>query len=190
MKLNLSKDQIQKTALAAMVAVGCLFYYFSEMIGPLAERETRAQKEMAALDPKIKKAKMQISRTQAVEKADPHAEEARRVLDAMRAKIPDMPPVAWFPTRLEAFLKQKGIAKPVFRAGTERKDPGIPGFEEASWSIELPQATFPVLGQALAALENQEGLLQITQLQIKPAAKEPDVHYAQITISTLVKRDK
>jgi hypothetical protein len=188
MKLN--KDQIQKAALAVILAGGGLFYYTSEMIGPLAAREAKALNDMAALEPQIKKAKTQLARTSAIESGDPHADEARRVLGVMRTKIPDAPPVAWFPTRLEAFLKQQGVAKPVFRPNTDRKNPGFPGFEEATWSIELPQMTFTSLGRAVAGLENQEGLLQISQLQIKTATKEPETHYAQITISTLVRSEK
>ncbi|MEI8233504.1 MAG: hypothetical protein WCH57_02330 [Verrucomicrobiota bacterium] len=188
MKFN--KEQIQKAVLVVMLGGGCLFYYTSEMIGPLSERETKALKEIAALEPKIKDAKTRMSRTQAIETADPHADEARRALGVMRAKIPDAPPVAWFPTRMETFLKQQGIAKPVFHPNAERKNPGFPGFEEAAWSMEFLRVTFTGLGRALAALENQEGLLQITQLQINPVPKEPEAHYAKITISTLVKSEK
>jgi len=188
--MKLTKDQIQKAVLAVMLAGGGLYYYTAEMIGPLAARETKALKEMAALEPQIKKAKTQLSRTQAVETSDPHADEARRVLGVMRAKIPDAPPVAWFPTRVEALLKQQGVAKPVFHPSTVRKNPGFQGFDEAAWSIDLPQVTFTTLGRALGGLENQEGLLQITQLQIKTVIKDPEVHYAQITISTLVKKEK
>ena len=188
--MKFTKEQIQKAVLAAMLAGGGLFYYGSEMLGPLAVRQAKAEKEIATLQPQIDKAKSQITRTRAVEAGDPNAEEARRVLAVMKAKIPDAPPVAWFPTRMETFLKQQGIAKPVFHAGAERKDPGFQGFEELSWSIELPLATFSTLGRALAALENQEALLQITGLQIKPSAKEPDMHYAQITVASLVKPEK
>lgn len=188
MKLN--KEQIQKVALGVLLAVGGLFGYFSQMLGPLSVREMKAQKEIAALEPKIAKAKSQIARTRAVETGDPHAEEANRVQAVMREKIPDAPPVAWFPTRMENFLKQHGIAKPVFHAASERKNPGFQGFDEIDWPIELPQTGFAALGRALAALENHEGLMQITGLQIKPATKDPEVHYAQITVSTLVKPEK
>jgi len=188
MKFN--KELIQKIFLAAMLACGGLFYYASEMLGPLSTRETKARNEIAALEPKIKEAKTRINRTSAVENGDPHANEARRALEVMRAKIPEAPPVAWFPTRVEAFSKQQGIAKPVFHAIPDRKNPGFPEFEEVSWSIEFSRLSFASLGWTLAGLENQEGLLQITQLKINPVPKEPEVHYAQITISTLVKSEK
>ncbi|MEI6562254.1 MAG: hypothetical protein WCO68_09250 [Verrucomicrobiota bacterium] len=188
MKWN--KEQIEKVGLATVLCLGGLYYYTFEMLAPLDKRETSATKEIAALEPKIRDAKSKIARARAVEAGDAHATEAQRVYALMKAKIPGGQPVAWLPTRFTEFFKQQGIGKPLYRANPEPTDLNFPGYKGSSWALELPGAGFVALGTALAALENQEGLMQITNLQIDPVATSPELHHAQLTISTLVKSEK
>jgi len=188
MKLN--KDQIQKAALVGMVGVGCLYYYTSELLGPLSLRADRATKEAAELETKINEAKPKISHVAAVEAGDPNAAAARSAYTVMQAQIPTGEPVAWFPTRLTEFFRKAGIPKQNFRCNPDPAEPQFPGFKASCWMIELPGVNFATLGKALAALENQEGLIEITNLQIEAALKDPDRHHAQLTVTTLVKSDK
>ena len=185
-----TKEQLEKAGLAAMLCAGGLYYYTFEMLAPLEKRETAATKEIAALEPKIRDAKSKITRARAVEAGDTHAAEAQRAYAIMKAKIPGGQPVAWLPTRFTEFFKQHGIGKPIYRANPEPAELNFPGYKGSSWTLELPGVGFAALGVALASLENQEGLMQITNLQIDPIATSPEIHHAQLTLSTLVKSEK
>ena len=52
-------------------------------------------------------------------------------------------------------------------------DPLMHNFRNADWSIDVPQAGASQLGIALAGLENEEKLLEITHLQITTVADSP-----------------
>jgi len=188
MKFN--KDQIQRAVLLGMVSVGCLYYYSAEMLGPLSLRADRATKETGELEKKINEAKPKIAHSAAVEAGDVNAAAAREAYAVMQSSIPSSDPIAWFPTRLTEFFIKAGISKQNFRCNPDPAEPKFPGFKTSCWMIELPGVDFATLGKALAALENQEGLIQITNLQIEAAVKEPDRHHAQLTVTTLVKSDK
>ena len=188
MKWN--KDQIQKAFLVGMLCGGGLYYYMVEMLGPIAKREMSASKEIAALEPKLKEAKSKILRTNAIEAGDIHATEARAIYAIMKKKIPDGQPVAWLPTRFAEFFKQQGVGKPIFRSNPEQIESDFSGYKISSWNIDLSGVSFDTLGVVLADFENQEGLMQITNLQIDTLAADTEVHHAQITISTLVKSEK
>jgi hypothetical protein len=188
MKFN--KDQVQKAALVGMVAVGCLYYYCAQLLGPLSLRATRAASETADLEKKISAAKPKIAHAAAIEAGDPNAPAARQAYAAMTAHIPTGEPIAWFPTRLTEFFRKEGIPKQNFRCNPDLALQQFPGFKTSCWMIELPGVDFATLGKALAALENQEGLIQIVNLQIEASSKEPDRHHAQLVVTTLVKSDK
>jgi len=189
--MKFTKEQIQKAVLATLLCGGGLYYYTFEMIGPLAKREAAAIKEIATLEPQIKAAKSKIIHTNAIEAGDAHAAEAKRAYAVMKVKIPGGQPVAWLPTRFAEFFKQQGITKPTFRCNPEPNEADFPGYKGSSWTIDLPGVGFAALGEALAGLENQEGLMQITNLQIDSAVTtDAEIHHAQFTITTLVKSEK
>jgi len=188
--MKLTKEQIQKAVLVGMLGIGGLYYYAFEMLGPLADRETKANKEIAGLEPKIKEAKSKIARTKAIEAGDINAENARQMYALMKTRIPDSQPVAWLPTRLSEFFKREGIPKQSFRSNPMPMAQSFPGYKDSSWIIELPGVGFASLGGTVADLENQEGLVQITGLQVDAVGKDPERHPAQLTISTLVKSEK
>jgi len=188
--MKLTKEQIQKAVLAVMLCGGGLYYYSAEMLEPLTKREAAAVKEIATLEPQIKDARSKIAHANAVAAGDTHAVEAQRAYAVMKAKIPGGQPVAWLPTRFTEFFKQQGIGKPLFRSNPEPGEADFPGYKVSSWTLEFPNVGFAALGGALAELENQEGLMQITSLQIDTLATNLEVHHAQLTISTLVKSEK
>lgn len=188
MKIN--KDLIQKALLGTMLGVGCLYYYFAELLGPLSTREVKATKEMANLEPQIQKAKTNINRSNAIESGDSNAAAARKAYEVMQAKIPTGDPIAWFPTKLTEFFRRQGIPKQSYRCNPETMEQIFPGYKVSSWVVELPSVDFASLGNSMAELENQEGLIQIENIQIDAAGKEPESHHAQLVISTLVKSEK
>lgn len=185
MKLN--KDQVRKAALVGLCAAGALYYYGVEMLGPLSAKASKAGKACDELRQKIDEARPKINRVAAVEAGDPNAAAAREIYAAMDACIPSSDPIAWFPTRLTGLFRAAGIPKQNYRCNAASASPQFPGYKPSNWSIELPGVDFVTLGKSLAALENQEGLIQITGLQVEATLKEPDKHHAQLTLSTLVK---
>jgi hypothetical protein len=189
--MKLSKEIVQKIFLGVMLAGGGVFYYTSELIGPLAVRETKALADIKSLEGKVKDGKAKIAQQRALEASDPYAEQAQKVFAVMQNKIPNSQPVAWLPTRLGAFFKSEGISKQSIKPeGTSGNDPAVNGFQVSSWVIEIPGVPFGVLGKTLADFENQDGLCQVTALQINAVAKDPETHNAQITFSTFVKSEK
>ncbi|XHR26944.1 MAG: hypothetical protein ACFUZC_13440 [Chthoniobacteraceae bacterium] len=189
--MKLSKEIVQKIFLGVLFA-GCgVYYYTSELVGPLAVRETKALAEIKSLEGKIKDGKAKISQQRALEASDPYAEQAQKVLAAMKSGIPSAQPVAWLPTRLGAFFKGEGIPKQSYRPDTAApNDPGLSGYQLSSWTVEIPSVSYGIFGKALAGFENQDGLCQVTALQINAVAKDPESHNAQITFSTFVKSEK
>jgi hypothetical protein len=189
MKLN--KDNLQKIFLVVVLALAGVYFYFSEILGPLSVREAAAKDAISALEPKMKDAKTQINRTRSIEAGDSNAATAKEIFSVMKASIPDGPPVAWYQPRLSDFFKRQGIPKATCRWTSDAAEPDLPGYKNCFWTIDLPRIEFAALAATLARLENQEGLLQITNLQIE-AMPMPDVQYqhAQLSVSTLVKESK
>ncbi len=186
MKYN--KETLQKIFLAAILVVGAIYCYFAMLLGPLSAREIAATKEIAALEPKISAAKSQILSTHSLEISDTSAASAREIFDIMKATIPEGASIAWFPQRISDFFKWQGLGKISAHLNSESANLDLAGYKDSLWSIEIPKVEYAPLGIAIAGLENQEGLLQITNLQID--ASLPDVQFqrAQLTFSTLVKQ--
>ena len=187
MKLN--KETVEKIGLGCILLFGGLYYYFNELLGPLSAHEAAILKELPALEGQIRDAKIQVNRTRSVESADPNAVAARECFDVMKVTIPDGSPLAWLPQRFSDFFKRQGIAKATFRLNAETPASDIPGYKNSFWAIDIPKVEYVPLAIAIAGLENQEGLLQITNLQIltTPLAGDQFQH-AQLTTSTVVKQ--
>ena len=186
MKFN--KENGQKIFLAAILLLGGLYYYFSELLGPLNAREVSMGKQIPALDEQLKQARSQLTRTHSIEVSDVNALAAKECREVMKTTIPEGSSLAWLPQRLSDWAKRQGLFKPSFRFNAESAEPGIPGYKNSFWTIELPKAEFASLGVAIAALENQEGLLQITSVQIVSPQADELAQHAQLTISTIVKQ--
>ena len=170
--------------------VGGFYYYFSELLGPLSAHEAAIEKEIPTLENQLKEARIQINRTRSIEAADANAVSARECFAVMKSTIPEGSPLAWLPQRFSDYFKRQGIAKATFRFNAEAAEPDLPGYKNSVWTIDLPRVEFLPLGIAVAGLENQEGLLQITNVQVMtagPASADPTQH-AQLTVSTVVKQ--
>ena len=185
MKIN--KEQLQKIFLISLLAIGGLYCYFDMLLGPLARQEEAALKRIEELQPKIMEAKKQLNRTHSIEEGDQNVGRARQIMEVIKASIPEGASVAWFPSRLSDFFSRQGIKKPLYRLNSETPDADLPGYKDSFWSIEIPKIQFAALAIAIAGLENQEGLLQIRNLQIEATPIDVQFQRAQLTISTLVK---
>ena len=63
----------------------------------------------------------------------------------------------------------------------------MPGFRRLFWTIDVPKVEFVPLGIAIAALENDQPLLEITNLQIEQSKDNVQFQHATLTVATIVK---
>lgn len=183
--MKFRKEEIQKIVLSVLLLIGLLYCYFALLLGPLSKREAGKKAAIAALDPQITDARKQLQRTNNLEVKAPAAEE---VVAQLKATIPEGAPVAWFPPRIADFLRRQGIDRCTTRLTNEFAESELPGFRRLVWAIEIPKVAFGSLGIALAGLENEEPLLQVTKISVEASKDDPQYQYAMLTVATLVKQ--
>lgn len=187
-KVNLSKDQIQKLMLSGMGFVVLVYVYFSFFLGPLNNSRDTMLGQIDELQGKVANSKSELSKTAKLEK---QAETAMNRFAALKALTPEGAPIAWFPPRMKTFFASQQIDKATARleTSTAYKDTDLVNWMRYNWVIELPQADFASLGKAVAALENAEPLLSITRINIKALSEDPQFQQITMVASTaMVKR--
>jgi hypothetical protein len=187
-QVKLSKDQIKKVLLCSMGFVVLVYVYFSFFLGPLNSSRDAALAQITELQDKVANSKNELSKTARLEK---QAEAATSRFAALKALSPEGAPIAWFPPRIKTFFASKEIDKASARLENSAgyKEADLANWMRYNWVIDIPQAEFSSLGQALASLENTEPLLVITRLSIKALPEDPQ--FQQVTIlagTAMVKR--
>jgi hypothetical protein len=187
-QVKLSKDQIKKVLLCSMGFVVLVYVYFSFFLGPLNSSRDAALAQITELQDKVANSKNELSKTARLEK---QAEAATSRFAALKALSPEGAPIAWFPPRIKTFFASKEIDKASARLENSvgYKEADLANWMRYNWVIDIPQAEFSSLGQALASLENTEPLLAITRLSIKALPEDPQ--FQQVTIlagTAMVKR--
>jgi hypothetical protein len=183
--MKLGKEEIQKIVLSGLLLLGVIYSYFDLLLGPLMTRQEQTQKNVTALGPEIENAKAQIAKTAQLEKDTPKLTLPMRQAEAM---IPEGAPVAWFPTRIGEFFKKQGIDRASTRMTSESPEKDLKGFRRISWGVDLPKVDFVTFGLAVAALENEEPLLEVTALQIDASRDDVETQHAFLTVNNLVKQ--
>lgn len=182
---KLSKDQIQKIVLSSLLMIGLIYCYFQFLIFPLNAADARARKEIADLDTKMGTSGKRLTKLKTI---DEQARSSSDVLAQVNSMIPGGEPIAWFPPRMRAFFDRQGIKDVVTRL--EKKDklsePELSDFASCGWAIDLPAVDFVPLGIALAGLENEEPLLEITRLQISTTLEKPEVQRVSMSVTTIL----
>jgi hypothetical protein len=181
--MKLAKKEVEKIVLGSLLCGALLYAYFFLMLGPLKEREKKSLALVGEVQPKIDGAGAQIEKTRALESKAPAAQ---KTLARIKALIPEGAPVAWFPPRTQDFFKRQGIERAAIRLSNEFTDKELPGFRRIYWSIDLPKVGMLSLGRAIAELENEEPLLEITNVQIEAVKDNPEYAHAILTVATLV----
>lgn len=187
-QVKLSKDQIKKVLLCGMGFVVLVYVYFSFFLGPLNSSRDAALAQITELQDKVANSKNELSKTSRLEK---QAETATSRFAALKALSPEGAPIAWFPPRIKAFFAGKEIDKAAARLESSGayKETDLASWMRYNWVIDIPQAEFSSLGQALASLENNEPLLAITRLTVKALPEDPQFQQVTIMASTaMVKR--
>ena len=181
-----SKDQIQKMFLSGLLMVGLIYCYFTFLIDPLAKTDKLHEASIAGLEEQLGKAQSEIKRSKAMQE---QAKSAAETLAQVNDMIPEGAPIAWFPPRIHAFFDRHNLKGVTVRPGSMdgAPDPTLHNFRNAEWTIDVPQAGASPLGIALAGLENEEKLLEITHLQIMSLADSPEKQHVSMNVTTLLK---
>lgn len=183
--MKLGKDEIQKIVLGVLMLFGVLYSYFDLLLGPMVKRQNTTRQSIAALGPEIANAKAQIEKTRKLEENEANVTLTARQVEAM---IPEGSPVAWFPTRMSEFFKKQGLEKTSTRMNGEMPDKELPGFRKLGWGVDLPKVEFVSFAKAIATLENEEPLLEISTLQIDASRDDVETQRALLTINNLIKQ--
>jgi len=183
--MKLGKEEIQKIFLSILLLIGLMYCYFTLLLGPLDKQQSDATSQVGDLNPKIVSASAVIRDVAAREKDAPAIAET---LNQIKASIPDGAPIAWFPPTLITFLKRQGIDKCTVHVGGESGDKDTPGFKKFSWSVEIPSVEVVTLGKAIAALENEQPLMEITDLRVGALKDNVQYQNATFSLTTIVKQ--
>ncbi len=183
--MKLGKEEVQKIVLGTLICFGVVYSYFNLLLGPLSKRHAALEKSLVALGPEIAAAKAQIKKTQDIEASAPGRMATTRQVVAM---IPEGSPVAWFPPRVSDFFKKQGLEKATTKLNSEVVDKEMAGFRRMSWGIDLPKVGFVPFATAIAALENEEPLVEINNLQIDTTREDVEMQHALLTVSNIVKQ--
>lgn len=181
--MKLGKDDIKKVMFGAIVFALLIYCYFTLILGPLAAREKATSKTIDELTPQLAGAHSQIVKTNGLEKSAPAAQEK---LDQLKALIPKGEPVAWFPPQMAEFFRRQGTEKVTTRLNNESPEKNLPGFKKVYWAVDLPKVEFIPLAIAIAGLENENPLLQVTNLSVEAVKEDPRYQHAMLTVSTIV----
>lgn len=183
---KLDKDQIQKISLSALMMIILVYCYFNFLLAPLNKQEVNATSRIAALDAQIEKAKTLVKRGKAVQDQGASAEE---MLAQINDRIPEGAPIAWFPPQMRAFFERHNLKDTTTRGGTLDKpdDLNLAAFKNSSWVIDIPATGADQLGIALAGLENENVLLEITHLQINTQPDNLEKQRVSLNVITLLK---
>lgn len=181
----MSKDQIQKICLSSLLMLGLIYCYFTFLIDPTSKADANNLIAIAALDAKLAEARSAVLRSRSIEDQARSAEETLAQVNEM---IPEGEPIAWFPPKMHDFLERQNLKNATIRpTGGASAEAGMGDLKSESWVIEIPQSAFNQLGIALAGMENEEKLLQITHLQITTQIDNPEKQHVLMTVVALEK---
>lgn len=181
---DLSKEELQKLFLGALLFFGLIYGYFDMLLNPLKKRQLHTATSIVALEPEIDKAKEQVKRAAGVESQAPKALTNIAQIDAM---IPEGAPVSWFPVLVSDFFRKAGFDKAVTHMNQETVDKDTPGYRRVAWSIDVPRVDCIRFAQAVAELENDEPLIEIQALSIESMRDDPEGQHALLTVQNIVK---
>jgi hypothetical protein len=184
-QIKLTKDQIQKLILSAIGFIVLLYVYFSLFLGPLNRSRDTTLATINDVQRKIDSSKTEITKASNLEK---QATSATTRFAALETLSPEGAPIAWFPPRIKTFFANQQLDKATARLENSApyKEADLSNWMRHNWLIELPQADFSTLGNALAALENSEPLLSITRINIRALPDDQQFQQVTLTASTAI----
>lgn len=184
---KLNKDQIQKIGLSAVGFVILLYVYFSFFLGPLNKSRDGMLSKIKDKQSKLDSSKSELSKAKSLEQ---QAKTATARFAALKALNPEGAPIAWFPPRIKVFFANHQIDKAVARLENNSgfKQAELSAWMKYTWSIDLPQADYAVLGKAIADLENSEPLLSLTKVTIRALPDQPQAQQVVLMASNVIEK--
>lgn len=182
--MKLTKEENQKIVLGSLMLIGLVYGYFSFLLAPLEKDKQVLNKTIDSLPPKVTAARGQIEVAKAAERDAPKHE---AFVEQVASMMPEGAPLAWFPPRLRDFFKRSGVENATVRLNHEAEDKSLGGFRKMIWGVELPKTDFIAFAAALAAMENEEPLVEVRSLQIESIREEPDSTRVTLTVQSIAK---
>ena len=181
----MNKDQTKKMMLGGLGLIALFYVYFSFFLGPLNKSRDAVQAKIKDFQTKVSTSKAEISKTTKLEET---AHSATVRYDALRALSPEGAPIAWFPPRMKTFLASHQLDKGTTRLETNApfKEKELVNWSRYLWNIDLPQADFEGLGNAIAQLENTNPLLSIKKMRIHAATDDPEMQKVVFSVATII----
>jgi hypothetical protein len=182
-----SKDDTRKLAILAIAFLASFYCYFSFLLGPLNQQRTSTIARLTELQGKLAGSEDEIQKT---ERLTVQGRSTVTRYTSLMASIPAGAAIAWFPPRLKALLQNDGLDQASVRIShtTAFKQPELAIFVKTQWSVELANAGFEALGQALARMENQEALLEVNQLKVAADPADPEFQHVALGVGVIVKQ--
>jgi hypothetical protein len=184
---KLNKEQIKKIALSCVGFVFLLYVYFNFFLGPLNRSRNTMVATMKDKQGKLDSSKGEMAKAATLEQ---QAKAATTRFAALKALNSEGAPIAWFPPRIKIFFANAQIDKAVARLENSGgfKEPELSAWMKYNWMIDLPQADYATLGNAIADLENAEPLLSVTKLSIHALPEQPQFQQVAILVSNIIQK--
>ncbi len=181
----MNKEHAKKLLLGSFGLIALLYIYFAFFLGPLNKSRNAVQTKIQDLQQKIASSKTDMSKAA---KREENAHSAKLRYDALLALSPEGAPIAWFPPRIKTFFSSQQIDKASARLESSNffKEKELASWVRYIWVIDLPQADFESLGNALALLENSNPLLAINKLRIHASSNDPAMPQVALTAATVI----
>lgn len=187
-KLNLTKEQIQKIVISGIGFIILVYVYLTFFLGPLNRSQATMLASIKDLQDKVGTSEQTLTNVANLER---QAGAATKRYAALTDIFPEGAPIAWFPPRVKAFFANQRIDKATARLesnGTPFKETDLTGWLRYTWTIDLPQSDFSVLGYAIAELENREPLLSVHHLNIHGLGDDPQYQQVTLNVSTAIQK--
>lgn len=181
----MNKEQTKKMVLGGFGLIGLLYVYFAFFLGPLNKSRAMTETRVKDLQHKVSSSKSELTK---VAKLEENARAATSRYEAFRALSPEGAPIAWFPPRMKTFFANQQIDKVTahLESSTPFKEKEMAAWSRYFWVMDLPQADFEALGNAIALLENSNPLLSIGKFHIQTIKENPELQQVSLTASLII----
>ncbi len=186
LKINWTKENIQRLALAALFFVIVVYVFFEFLVRPAQRAISGAEQQLTDVDKELRVARGEISSARSLRE---ELETASAGLDDLFANLPPGNPIAWYPPRVENFFKRQGIAR-CLATVTPEDLAELPGLRVYRCTIDFPEVNFLKFGQALEAFERSDKIFQVTNVRIAGIPTNPEFQQIKLDLRVILGRDE
>ena len=167
-----TRDDTTKIVLGAVMFIFVVYAYFEFLLNPLGKDTVALNKEDAELTTKINEAK---KTAQDLRRTETNAKNATEIFVQIKELTQKGSPVAWVPLRTRDFFARYDVKiNDVRPAGSvAAKELELPDFIDTRWEVDIPNAQFFSLGNAISAHENSHPLAEFEEVRILSSPDDP-----------------